>query len=536
MPAIVTDQFRILNASNFIESIENENNSYYAFLGLANPTEGGGADGSGVGIGRSSTWNDNTDTSVPSPIDNLQYRTLYRDTSLFAKKITSSNVRRVVKKHDWIANTKYDMYRHDYSVSKNPAPGGGSGLYNTNYYVINSDFRVYICIDNGSSGDLVDGKGSLDEPTFTDVEPSAAGTQGDGYIWKYLYTVSPSDIVKFDSTEYIVLPSNWSTSTDSQIQEIRESGNSDIYKNQIKKVYIKNGGVNYTAGKTEICNILGDGTGGKVQVETDSSGKIINTVITAGGSGYTFGVVDLSPLRGSPTIPAELIPIIPPSKGHGFDIYSELGADKVLVYARFDDSTKDFPTDTHFGQVGIIKNPQLFDSTGICTSNTYSSLNSVMLTDTALNEISNTPALVGVAITQTVAGGVAKGYVASFDRETKVLKYFQDKSLYFPNAVDHTDNKNVVTDSQVLSFSNSNQIKATSVGGGSGFEVSVNSNFSGFSTSVNNKNVNLGVRFENGLANPEINKKTGEIIYIDNRKEVERDLRQKEDIKIILEF
>jgi len=32
----------------------------------------------------------------------------------------------------------------------------------------------------------------------------------------------------------------------------------------------------------------------------------------------------------------------------------------------------------------------------------------------------------------------------------------------------------------------------------------------------------------------EINKKTGDIIYIDNRPVVQRDSRQKEDIKIIL--
>ena len=35
-----------------------------------------------------------------------------------------------------------------------------------------------------------------------------------------------------------------------------------------------------------------------------------------------------------------------------------LGTDKVLMYARFDDSTKDFPIDTKFAQVGIIKNPE----------------------------------------------------------------------------------------------------------------------------------------------------------------------------------
>ena len=53
---------------------------------------------------------------------------------------------------------------------------------------------------------------------------------------------------------------------------------------------------------------------------------------------------------------------------------------------------------------------------------------------------------------------------------------------------------------------------------------------------VNNKQINLGVTFTNGLANPEINKKTGTVIYIDNRPTVQRDSRQKEDIKIILEF
>jgi len=44
------------------------------------------------------------------------------------------------------------------------------------------------------------------------------------------------------------------------------------------------------------------------------------------------------------------------------------------------------------------------------------------------------------------------------------------------------------------------------------------------------------VTFSGGVADPEINKNTGDIIYIDNRSLVTRDSRQKEDIKIILEF
>ena len=56
-------------------------------------------------------------------------------------------------------------------------------------------------------------------------------------------------------------------------------------------------------------------------------------------------------------IKSEIIPIIPPKLGHGNDVYTELGTDEIIVYARFDDSTKDFPIDTKFGQVGIVKNP-----------------------------------------------------------------------------------------------------------------------------------------------------------------------------------
>jgi hypothetical protein len=168
MAAVVTDQFRIMNASNFVDSVVSENNSYYVFLGLDNPTT--------VGFGRTADWNSNT----PNPTDNLQYSGHYKDTSLFGKKIASSNIRRLVKKIAWASNTSYDMYRHDYNIS-NPTPNSNlSRLYDSNYYVINGDYRVYICIDNGSSGESPKGNKSQDEPRFTDLEPSAAGVSGDG--------------------------------------------------------------------------------------------------------------------------------------------------------------------------------------------------------------------------------------------------------------------------------------------------------------------------------------------------------------------
>ncbi len=104
MPAVVTDQFRITNAGNFVDSVLSENNSYYVFLGLPNP-QGKSGETPAVGFGRTSTWN----TSTPDPTDNLQYLNHYRNTSLFGKKINTSNIRRVVKKHNWVENKKYEM-------------------------------------------------------------------------------------------------------------------------------------------------------------------------------------------------------------------------------------------------------------------------------------------------------------------------------------------------------------------------------------------------------------------------------------------
>ena len=83
MAAVVTDQFRISNASNFVDSVLSEENSYYVFMGLSNP----GSSGDPIGFGRSTTWDDSP-SNPPTPVDNLEYLSHYRDTSLFGKKIS----------------------------------------------------------------------------------------------------------------------------------------------------------------------------------------------------------------------------------------------------------------------------------------------------------------------------------------------------------------------------------------------------------------------------------------------------------------
>ena len=521
MAAIVTDQFRILNANNFVETVDNSANSYYVVGGLANPALA-------VGFGRTTTWNTNT----PNPTDNFNYINHAGDTQIFGKKVTSANVRRLITRRNWTQGTRYEMYRHDYSVTSPSPVTNSTRLYAANYYVMNKNFDVYICIDNGSSGISTTGNASQEEPLFTDLEPTRAGESGDGYIWKYLFTVPPSDIIKFDSTEYISVPGSWPTSTETQIQSVRENGDSTINNNQIKKVYIDKQGFGYSQNIVgREVDIIGDGTGAKVVIDTDSNGKITKTNVSSGGQGYTYGMVDLGPLGNSGVSVgnfAKLIPIIPPSKGHGFDLYKELGTDKLLIYARFDDSTKDFPTDTKFAQISIIKNPTSIGSTATYTANEFSSVNAIKVVSPT-----GTPTI-GEKIQQTVTGGTAEGYIVSYDTDTNVIKYYNDRSLYFNQTTsDQTDYVGVTTEAKVLDFESS----AESIIAPSGFTATVDQNFTGISTNpTGNKVISLGVNFTNGLATPEINKGSGEIIYLDNRPLITRNSRQKEDIKIILEF
>ena len=530
MSAIVTDQFRILNANNFVESVENTNNSYYVFVGLANPT---GA-GSLVGYGRSSDWNSTT----PPPTDSFSYRSHSGDTMMFGKKVSSANIRRIIRRVDWTSGSRYEIYRDDYSAS-NPSPlTAANRLYDANYYVLNSDFKVYICIDNGSSGTNLLGNVSQDEPTFTDLEPSKAGNSGDGYVWKYLFTVSPSDIIKFDSTEFITVPNNWSSSVDAQIRAVRENGDSTVNENQIKHVYIEDGGEDYADGLGQEVDIIGDGQGAKARVDV-VNGTITDVAVSAGGKGYSYGIVDLGTLNSNVASDkrAKLIPIIPPKLGHGSDVYTELGTDRVIVYARFDDSTKDFPIDTKFGQVGIVKNPTKVGTSITYTDNTYSSLQAVKF-----STVTGSSPIIGEEIRQSLAvspnsGKVATGYVASYDLETKVLKYFKDRSLNFNRVTkDQEDFSGISTSGRNYEFENAN-ISNNIVGTASSFSGSVDITFSDATINPNgNKVINLGTTFAQGLSDSEINKGSGEIIYLDNRPIINSNPRQKEDIKIILEF
>ena len=173
------------------------------------------------------------------------------------KKINSGDVTEVVRKNTWVSGTIYDMWRNDISRDNPSQPSNAFDVYDANYYVINEDYRVYICLyNNATPENNFQGGPSLDQPLFTDLEPRAAGSSGDGYIWKYLFTISPSQAIKFDSTNYIPVPSDWATSSTNAA--VRDNASTS---GQLKIVTVRNRGVGLGTANLTYARvpILGDG-------------------------------------------------------------------------------------------------------------------------------------------------------------------------------------------------------------------------------------------------------------------------------------
>ena len=517
MAAIITDQIRILNAGNFIAGVSNSNNSYYSFIGLTNPAD----------------YQTDWDSDPPAPKDNFDQENDYWNTMVALKKINTADARQVVPKRIWASGTTYDMYRHDYSRSNTAKVSGATNLYSSNYVVLNSDFRVYICLQNGTDPDNTEGRPSLDEPTFTDLEPRSAGTSGDGYIWKYLYTIKPSEVVRFESTDFMPVPTDWLTGTENAA--VRDNA----VDGGIKIVTVTNKGVGLGTANSVYTSvpIRGDGTGAECTIVVDANQQVSSVTVSNQGSGYTYGNVDLV-AGGVPTGTTRptFDVIIPPQGGHGANIYRELGAYNVLLYSRIEnDSTNpDFITGNQIARVGVVENPQQFGSTTLLSADKASALGALKLVGTGYS----TATFSGDSyFTQTVSTGTtAVGRVVSYDQNTGVLKFWQDRSLAGFNTVG-TAQTQPTYGFDLTEFSSSPGTGGSLViSPTTGQDLSIDTAFSGITTVINNRTYYLGQTFASGIANPEVKAHSGSIIYVDNRPSITRSSNQKEDIKVILQF
>jgi len=485
MPAIITSKFRRNNAQAFETSFGSSGNKYY--LGIGKPSAFGTKtrpDGRTENLG--------TDSTPITPADSVQQEYDTFDDLLAVKRITSSDVSFAAPRINWTSGTVYDYYRHDYGnritggTSIQSANSGATNLYDANFYVMNSNFQVYKCLDNNNNGQST-------------IEPTGENTlileTSDNYKWKYMYTLSASAQANFLSTDFMGVSSN-STVTNAAVD------------GAVNIVKIKTSGTGGTNGTYTNIPMRGDGSNGQVSI-TIASGSVTAVSVTAAGTGYSYAnirVADINVAGGGSLSGAELDCIIEPKGGHGFDPFEELGAFFVILNTSFEGAetanSGDFTTTNDFRRVALIRDPKSAGSAATVTT----------LRATRAVRFSGTPGSFQVdeKITQTNTGAVGK--VVQFDSANKILFYTQTR--YSDEGVDANGNKILFSGTDTINGATSS---ATGIP-------------TGVTETVNN------VSLVSGHSLPEIDEDSGDVMYIENRAPVARSVDQTENVKLIIEF
>ena len=498
MSAIITEKFRSHNATNFYESFtESSPNTYYLFIGKATPFTTGTSGGS--------------DSSPSTPADSVSREFYNWDAMIAAKKIPSTDVTYALPRRDWSNGTTYDMYDDDIS-SSNTATSGATNLFDSSFYFITSDYRVYKVLDN-NGGSAYSGS----EPTSTSTSPFALG----GYVLKYMYALTASEAAKYLTTDYMPV------SDDSTVTTAATDG-------KIESLSVT-AGSGYTDG-TYYAAVYGDGTSagtssGAIVRITVSSGSIASFGLTAGsdttihdgGAAYTYGTVNLgssytfsdaalssSSSMGSGTGGAVGV-IISPKNGHGYSAINELGGHYVMTATTLtQDEGDDVSTANDFREVGLVIDPTTYGTSTVASASTARMTYAVKFSSAsgtfdADEKISNS------------SGAIGK--VVEWDSTNSILYYHQERfGDYGTNS----------TTGAYTAFSGTGTI----TGGTSGATGTPSSSSTETVTLANNNTI----AFTSGYANPELQPDSGDIIYIENRKPIQRASDQTEDIKLIIEF
>lgn len=476
--AIVTSKFRVAAASGFATRFAID--SIYMVLG------------------RPQSW-DNTlsanftaqsgqavnDTTPPTPIDNyLNEHNVWRD-AMAAVRVNAGNVRLCTARNNWISGTRYDMYRHDIS----PAQSTASGKFNlseSNIIVyVTSNSSVYKCLYNGTNAALTTGVVSVNAPTTTSFTPQ---TMPDGYIWKYLYTITAGD-ADFVTANYIPVPAN--------VSSVSNRLGLDV-------VLVTNGG-NYSSNPTVI--IYGDGTSATALAVT-SAGIITGVTVTNPGEGYTWAKIVFSAT--TVNVAASAIAIIAPAGGHASNLVAECNAHNVMIVGSAESyQGGDIPVNQDFRTVALVKNPVVYQTLSAAFTTT-----TVSIADTA--RIART-----LLMTSSATTAPANDIVLSNTTGASVLAVFQSATttvLQFIQPI--ASDTSIITAAELarIDTSNTRRLKVFNNGeiiSGTGYSEAISS-----VTSIV----------------PELQHYSGELLYLDYRAPVTRNLNQNEKINIVVNF
>lgn len=442
MSAIITTKFRYQSATNLLNALGGNGSqgseSYYLF------------------IGRSFPWA--VDTSPPLPQDRLSEENDAMQNMIALKKLTPTYLSHCVPRYNWISGASYSEYDdQDFALTSKQ------------YYVVTDDLNVYKCIKAGSGASVVKPTGTL---------PTMPAPGGDGYQWKYMFTLTGADVNKFLTSAFFPVKklSVDDTSLQWPVQQAAIDGG-------IHRIKVISGGSGYTSKPT--VTITGNGTGCTI-APTDITlvGGVVTEILVQPlncGSSYTQATVTFS--GGSPAVAATARAVISPKGGHGANPVKELPGYYLMIDAQLiaDEGSGDFIVDNDFRQIGVIRNPIDRLTGNIASSTTYSAL-----TIMTYNGLTGAP----------------------FSKDTQV--------------VGQTSGAIAIVDS--VTSNNTLKVHQNSTTGFKDFTI-------GETIQIGTSTANL-----TAVTLPEILLEEGEVVYIENLTPVNRNISQTEDIKLVLEL
>ena len=515
MAAIVTDRFRQAKAKQFYDRLNDADDLLY------------------LCIGRSTAWTSEASPDVPnvSLEDELSARHGLQSAKLLA------NWAYCVPRYTWTSGNTYVAYDDEDST-----------LSTKQFYVFNStNFAVYLCLKAGSGT-------STTEPTGTSTAVPSAGA--DGYIWKYLYTISAAQADKYLTDDYIPV------FRDTAVAAAAVEG-------AIHHITVESGGAGYSSAPT--VTITGDGSGATATA-TESGGVVTGITVTAEGSGYTYAKVALS--GGSPSTAATARAVLPP-KSMGREL---LSVDIDAAGATYTNTTAN-ATLTGDGYSGVVS---VTTSGGAVTSATVSTAGYNYTVASLALPVADFGAGDGnAALTVNFSGKRGgfgydpvldlKAYYVMVNTELTGAEgsgdFFVDNDfrqiMLLKNPLDAESGGEAYTGATAVCLPSIDvdsggtwvvdDIIEGGTSGAQGYLVSHDSandrifyyqdETTGFGTFQNGETLtatgsgtSTGTSSTVGVITPEFDRYTGEMLYLENRVAVSRDAAQTEDLKLVIQF
>lgn len=182
--SIITSKQRLLNAKRFFEQAESDvDRNLYFFMGKSMP------------------W---TTESLPdTPVDTVEDEIECRYNMISLKKISESDLSYVIPRINWTNDTVFLPYDHtDASLFLHPTATeittAGETYTPGSFYCLTDENNVYKCLEVP----LVAATKSTVKPTG---QLTTAFRTSDGYLWKYMYTVSASDYDNFVNNNWMAV-------------------------------------------------------------------------------------------------------------------------------------------------------------------------------------------------------------------------------------------------------------------------------------------------------------------------------------------